>query len=63
MKITNYLVSFFRKAEKRGEKDMFLGSVEIDDGGLGRDLSLTSKAFRQAPPRCLMANLVKIQQI
>jgi hypothetical protein len=62
MKITNYLVKFYRKAEKRGEKDTYLGCVEIDDVGLGDQLSLTSKAFRQAPPRCLAANLVRVER-
>lgn len=59
----NYIVRFYRKAEKQNEKDTFLGLVETDDLGVNQELTLTGKAFRLAPPKCLMANLVKIQQV
>jgi hypothetical protein len=61
MKTNNYLVKFYRKAERYGERDTHLGSIEMDDIGIGPELSLMAKAFRQAPPRCLLANLVKIE--
>ena len=61
MKAKNFIVKFFRKAEKYGDKDQFLGHVEIDDAGTIKT-SLVAKAFRQAPPRCLQANKVKVER-
>lgn len=60
-----YLVRFFKKAdpEKPRDKDMYLGSVEVDLLGVSNDLTLTGKAFRQAPPQCLYADKVKVERV
>ncbi len=62
MNTKNYSVKFFRKAEKEGEKDTFLGSVDLDDVGTNNQFPIQAKAFRQASPGCLMANLVLVYQ-
>lgn len=59
----NYIVKFFRKAERDDDKDTFLGSVELDDVGTSYSLTIVAKAFRQAQPRCLFANKVQVQQV
>lgn len=60
MKTQNYVVKFYKKAEKTGERDQFLGEVEVDTTGLTEQFTVTAKAFRQAPPRCLFADLVQV---
>lgn len=57
----SYVVKFYRKAEKQGEKDSYLGMVELDDVGVTNAFSLQAKAFRQASPKCLYANKIRIE--
>jgi hypothetical protein len=59
----SYIVRFYKKAEKRGDKDTYLGQVEIDDIGVSQHLTIAGKAFRQAPPRCLGANKLHIERV
>jgi hypothetical protein len=56
-----YVVKFF-KYDKEEEKDVFLGSVEIDDFPIGDGISLMAKAFRQAPTSCLYSDKVRLER-
>jgi hypothetical protein len=58
-----YRMTFFKKATKVGADDEFLGSVEVDDTGTGRDLTLVAKAFRHAPQECGVADLVVSRRV
>lgn len=53
--MANYRVIFIKKASEE-EKDEVLGTVYVDDSGSDRQLSLVGKAFRIAPPICLLAD-------
>lgn len=61
----SYKVSFFKLAKEDApeEKDEFLGHVVVDECGVGANLTLAAKAFRQCSPSCLLANKVIIERV
>lgn len=64
-RLHSYEVTFFQVTldEKTGKKkNERLGSVNVDDYGTGPHLTLTAKAFRQAPPRCQLATKVTVDR-
>ncbi len=69
----DYKVSFFKigyekdldekgKPVKSG-KDEMLGSVVVDDECATDRLTIQALAFRRAPDKCLMADLVIVQKV
>lgn len=58
-----FRVIFIKSESDRNKReDIFLGSVEIDETGVNAGFSLMAKAFRQAPPKCLQANRVRVER-
>ena len=70
--MSDYRVSFFKigyekNSDEKGKpiksgKDDYLGSVVVDDEGMTSG-TITGKAFRQAPEKCLLADRVKIEKL
>lgn len=62
--MNNFKVSFFKTPPKDSDdKEEFLGSIVVDDHGVGIDLTITAKAFRVASPGVLSANKVIVQKV
>lgn len=67
--MNNYKVDFFRREVKKDSKSgevisktyQHVGSVTIDDSGIGSQLTLTSKAFRHASENAQNADRVEIR--
>jgi hypothetical protein len=65
-KKNNFEVTFYRKVfdqSTKKRKDERLGSVEVDDTGTGRHLTVEAKAFRRASPNCQYADVVVTKRI
>lgn len=69
--MNNYRVSFFKREKEKDSngkmitvgEDKFLCSVYVDDYDVGADLTITAKAFRQAPINALYANVTKVEKV
>ena len=67
----NYRVQFVRITKENNEKgkpvktgeEEYIGEVQMDDTGTGKDLTLAAKAFRRAAESHLMADKVIITEL
>lgn len=67
----SYKVQFLKNKEERDVKGKlkktgeveFLGQIEVDDTGVGKDLTLAAKAFRRASEKMSMADKLVINEV
>lgn len=67
--MANYRISFFKlkkeeddKGKERVTGEEYLGCVNLTDHGTSRNFTLTAKAFRVAPNKCLLADKTIVER-